>query len=334
MVNKSSFYNPETAEFLDPAVTRKVAIVTGGNSGIGWFTVLHLYLHGYVVYVAGRTELKVLKAIEQIKEEANKRVSKYTQEEKQTRFLGSLTFIYFDCCDLSSVSHAASEILHKEKHLDILINNAGVMGIPFELTKDGYEIQYQVNFVAPLLFTLKLLPVLEATSSQTKSRVVFLSSIGHNAAYKYFEPTDTIKKFPDSVFTWVRYGNAKAAAIEVAQKLAKIYPNIEFFSVHPGMIVETELYNYWVNLPVIGRIAKAGTWAVGSVLGISLEEGSLGSLRAALDPTLDTNGIYLDQGGAVGRALGVATSTKNIERTWTENIRMLEEKGFLEDVKV
>ena len=48
--------------------------------------------------------------------------------------------------------------LLKKKILDILINNAGLMGVPYEVTKDDYEIQYQVNFVAHYLLTLKLLP--------------------------------------------------------------------------------------------------------------------------------------------------------------------------------
>ena len=60
-VNKSNFFKPESAPFYNPKDQRKVALITGGNSGIGWFTALHLYLHGYIVYVAGRTESKVLK---------------------------------------------------------------------------------------------------------------------------------------------------------------------------------------------------------------------------------------------------------------------------------
>lgn len=333
MVNTSTFYNPATAEYYNIKADRRVAIVTGGNSGIGWYTVLHLYLHGYVVYVAGRTESKVLKAIDEIEAEAHKRREAYSKEESSQRTLGSLTFLHFDCCDLSSVVAAAANFRKKEPKLHILINNAGVMGIPHETTKDGYEIQYQVNFVAPFLFTLELLPALEKATSNVIPRVVFLSSIGHNASYKFFEPTDPIKHFPDSVFTWVRYGNAKAAEIQIVQKLAQQYPGLEFFAVHPGVIVDTELYSYWRNLPVIGHFAKAGSWAVGSLMGISPEEGSTGSLRAALDPTLlGKSGAYLDQGGAVGRASKVATSPANIERTWSENIRLLKQKGFQVEV--
>lgn len=329
MSYNSNFYNPQDAEYLNPEVKRRVAIVTGGNSGIGWYTVLHLYLHGYVIYVAGRTEPKVVRAIEEIEIEALKRRESYSEEEKREKFLGSMTYIHFDCCDLKSVVECATQFKAKEPKLHILINNAGLMGVPYEITKDGYEIQYQVNFVAPFLFTFLLLPALENESQDQKPRVVCLASIGHNFAYRYFEPTDTLQRFPNWIFTWIRYGNAKAAEIEFMSKFAKQYPQIESFSVHPGVIIDTELYNYWKNLPVIGGLVKAGVKAVGAVIGISLEEGSLGTLRAALDPSLlDSSGIYLDQGGLIGNASKVALNPANIDRTWTENLRLLREKGF------
>lgn len=325
----NAFYNPASAEYLNPEKKRRVAIVTGGNSGIGWYTVLHLYLHGYVVYVAGRTESKVLKAIEEIKAEAEKRYNLFTEDEKVGKFLGTLSFIHFDCCDLKSVETCAKEFVAKEPKLHILINNAGIMGVPYEITKDGYEIQYQVNFVAPFLFTLKLLPALQNATKDAKPRVVCLSSMGHNMAYKYFEPTDTMKKFPDSLFTWVRYGNAKAAEIEFMNKFAKEYPDIAAFSVHPGVIFETELMRYWKNLPVIGFFTRLSARATSSFMGISMEEGCLASLRAVLDPELeDKSGIYLQDGGAIGKPSAIVQKPANIERTWTENIRMLEERGF------
>lgn len=329
MSSNPKFYNPETAAYLDPKTSRRVAIVTGGNSGIGWYTVLHLYLHGYRVYVAGRTESKVVKAIEDIEAEAERRRDKYSEEEKRERFLGELSYIHFDCCDLQSVVDCATKFQSFEPKLHILINNAGLMGVPYEVTKDGYEIQYQVNFVAPFLFTSLLGPSLEKAVADQQPRVVCLASIGHNFAYKYFEPTDTINKFPNFIFTWVRYGNAKAAEIEFMAKFAKEYPQIGAYSVHPGVIIETELYNYWKNLPVIGVVASAGVKATGALIGISTEEGAFGTLRAALDPTLlDRSGIYLDQGGLIGKASGIASNPVNIERTWTENIRLLKEKGF------
>lgn len=329
----SKFYKPETAEFLNPKEKRRVALVTGGNSGIGWYTVLHLYLHGYIVYVAGRTESKVLKAIDDITAEAKKRVAAYTDEEKKTRYLGALSYLHFDACDLATVAQCAEDFASKEAKLHILINNAGVMGVPYELTKDGYEIQYQVNFVAPFLLTFKLLSVLHNATVDQVPRVICLSSIGHNMCVKHIEPSNTINKFPNFLYTWVRYGNAKTAEIQFMKKFSEEYPNLLAFSVHPGVIVETELYNHWKNLTLVGPVAKFGVNLVDKAMGVTSEQGALATLRCALDPSLlyESTGCYFETGGILSKASKIARNRQYIEQTWNDNLRTLEEKGFYID---
>ncbi|KAF7584629.1 short chain dehydrogenase family protein [Clavispora lusitaniae] len=336
MFSKAEYYNPEAAEYLNPETKRRVAIVTGGNSGLGWYTALHLYLHGYVVYIAGRTESKVQKAIQEIKEEAEKRRESYTDEQKASRYVGSLTFIHFDCCDLKSVEKCAQEFSDRERKLHILINNAGLMGVPFELTKDGYEIQYQVNFVAPFLFTLKLLPLLKDTTTDSEpSRVICLSSVGHTAAKSYYSPTDNLNKKPNFFYTWIRYGNAKTAEIQFMKKLAEVCPDILSFSVHPGVIVDTQLFNYWKNLRFVGPFAKLGMRFTSTVIGVTQEEGCLATLRAALDKSLSKkdNGAYIETGGVFGRPSKVASSQEYANKLWTENLELLKTKGFNVDLE-
>lgn len=330
MAPRSKYYDPNSGPYYNPKADRRVAIVTGGNSGIGWYTVLHLYLHGYVVYIAGRNETKVLKAIEDIKTEAEKRVAAYTEADKNERFLGTITYIHFDCLDLASVKSCAEKFALKEKKLHVLINNAGLMAVPYEETKDGYEIQYQVNFVAPLLFTIKLLPNLKAAVADVHPRVVMLLSEGHRSAFKYFDPSDKINRAPNFLFTWVRYGAAKTADIHFTTKLSQLYPDIFSISVHPGVIVETELFNYWKNLPFVGWIYKSSTVVIDKTIGVKSEEGSFASLRAALDPeVIKESGGYLSTGGVVSKPTKPALEQKNIDRTWDYNIEELKNKGFL-----
>ncbi|PVH17255.1 uncharacterized protein CXQ87_000139 [Candidozyma duobushaemuli] len=332
MAPRSEFFDPATGPYYDPKKDRRVAIVTGGNSGIGWYTVLHLYLHGFIVYVAGRTECKVVKAIEDIKAEAEKRVEAYTDDEKSTRVLGSLTFIHFDCCDLSSVTACADEFSQKEDKLHVLINNAGLMAVPYEETKDGYEIQYQVNFVAPFLFTIKLLPKLKTAEVDGSPRLVMLSSVGHRTTPKYYDPSDKIKCTPNFLFTWIRYGAAKTANIHFTTRLAELYPQITSLSVHPGVIVETELFNHWTNLPLLGWFYKGSTVVIDKTIGVKSEEGCLASLRAALDPEVEKeNGGYLETGGVVTKPSKIAQQQKYIDRTWDYNVEELKKKGFLTD---
>ncbi|KAG2731802.1 hypothetical protein G9P44_005389 [Scheffersomyces stipitis] len=327
-----NFYNPNTAPYYDPKTDRRVVFITGGNSGIGWFTILHLYLHGYVVYIAGRTESKVLTAIDEIKQEAEKRTTA-AGDEALKRPLGELSYLHIDLLDLSSVDEAAKQFASKEKKLHVLINNAGLMGVPYELTKDKYEVQYQVNYVSHFLLSLKLLPQLQAVVDEGKvqPRVVTLASVGHNFAFKHFAPSDTINKNPNVIYTWVRYGQAKTANIQFASEFAKKYPDILSVSVHPGIILGTELYNYWKKLPVIGWIFKGSSWFLDKSIGVSNEEGATASLKLAMDPSVtaaEDNGKYYSTGGVEDTASKIARDPEFAKLTWDWNLEQLNERGF------
>ncbi|EGW34675.1 uncharacterized protein SPAPADRAFT_69100 [Spathaspora passalidarum NRRL Y-27907] len=319
MVKQTKFYDPTTAPYLDPKKDRRVVFITGGNSGIGWYTCLHLYLHGYIVYVGGRTESKVVKAIDEIKAEAR---------ERQNRHFGELNYVYIDLTDLSTVPKAVETFGSKENKLDVLINNAGIMGVPYEETKDGYEIQYQVNFVSHLLLTLKMIPYLQAAAHP---RIVNLASVGHNSEFKYFHPKNHyLKHFPNSVYTWIRYGKSKCSQIQSAKALAKHFPEILSVSVHPGIIVGTELYDHWRNIPGLKFVGNGVIGTMGKLMGVSNEEGSLATLKAAMDPelTLKDNGNYYVTGGILGSPSSVASKQSNVEETWKWNIEQLDKRGY------
>ena len=317
----ANYYDPNTAEYFDPATTRKVAVVTGGAGGLGWYTILHLYLHGYVVYMAARNPAKVEKAIADIKEEAAKRASDHPT--------GEIHHVEMDLLLLQLVKEAAETLAKTEPKIDILINNAGIMAVPYEITKDGYEIQYQVNFVGHLLLTTKLLPNLEAAPAP---RVVMLSLMGHKAAFKYFDPSDTINKWPDAAWTWVRYGVVKAAEIQYAKYMAVQHPRILWISVHPGIVPGTNLFDPWKQAPLLGPIVGASTRFLDSTVGVTNEQGLYSTLRAALDPTLlpaKDNGKYLNTGGSEATPTLVASDANNAKRTVEYNLEQLKAKGFL-----
>jgi NAD(P)-dependent dehydrogenase (short-subunit alcohol dehydrogenase family) len=156
-----------------------------GNSGIGYQTSLQLALRRARVYIGGRSEERVNKAIEEMRKAAG-------------AVHLDLQFLQIDLQNLKSVKAAAAAFSQKEPRLDILINNAGVrscnvlsesntkliygfqiMGVPFELTVDGYELQWQVNYLSPYLFVSELLPLMLKTASTSQSdrvRIVNLSS--------------------------------------------------------------------------------------------------------------------------------------------------------------
>lgn len=91
-----------------------------------------------------------------------------------------LHFLQLDLQNLKSVKQAAETFMARESRLDVLINNAGIMAVPYKLTTDGYESQFQVNYLAPFVFTSVLTPLLLETAKKCdrrdRVRVINLSS--------------------------------------------------------------------------------------------------------------------------------------------------------------
>lgn len=152
----------------------KIFIVTGGASGIGFQVSKALYEKNGTVYIAGRSEDKATKALEDIRTSA-------------PNSKGRLEFLFLDLQDLASVKASAEQFLTKESKLHVLWNNAGVsQPQQGSVSKQGFELQLATNCLGPFLFTSLLLPVLEATAAAAAevgndgkaipSRVVWLSS--------------------------------------------------------------------------------------------------------------------------------------------------------------
>jgi len=142
-----------------PALSGTTALVTGGNSGIGWHTALELARAGAKVIITSRTSQKGEGAVAAIKEQV-------PQARVEYRLL--------DLANLDSVRRFA-EPLADTLTLDLLVNNAGVMRIPARLaTVDGFERQLATNFIGPFALTLLLLPALRRSS---RPRVTTVSSV-------------------------------------------------------------------------------------------------------------------------------------------------------------
>ncbi|KAH4952580.1 hypothetical protein HBI70_236070 [Parastagonospora nodorum] len=149
----------------------KVFIITGANQGIGFELVKMLYPTGATIYLAGRSQERVTKAIEQ--------VISSTKPVPSTP--ATLKYLYLDLSDLTTVKPAAVTFASQEQRLDILWNNAGIGGNPEgTTTKQNIEGHIGINCVAPLLFTQELLPQLQnASKSATPGsvRIVWTSSL-------------------------------------------------------------------------------------------------------------------------------------------------------------
>ncbi|KAJ5721152.1 uncharacterized protein N7483_009086 [Penicillium malachiteum] len=161
-------FHPDTL----PNLHDKVFIVTGGNSGIGYYTAAHLAKHGANVYIGSRSTEKGTAAITEI---------------KKMHPSANVHLLKMNLMDLNSVLSAAEHFIALGIALHGLVNNAGIIVTPFEITKDGYEAQWQTNYLAHWLLTDCLLPIMIQTAKKLPTgsvRIVNLSSSGHLGAPK------------------------------------------------------------------------------------------------------------------------------------------------------
>lgn len=143
----------------------KYALITGANTGIGYETARSLSKHGCNIIFGCRNIQAANKAIENI------------QIEKPDSN-NVLEAIALDLQSLKSVIQFTEVVRNKCRKIDILILNAGILGLPFTKTKDGFETTFQVNYLSQFLLTLLLKPLFNIGS-----RVVIVSSESHRFVY-------------------------------------------------------------------------------------------------------------------------------------------------------
>ena len=137
---------------------KRVFVVTGANSGLGFETSKFLLRKGATVIMCCRDLIKGERAKEEL---------------LKFKFSGIIELIELDLSDLKNINNVAKIIKKKFGSLDVLINNAGIMAPPKTLSKQGFEIQFAVNHLSHMLLTLELLPML---NEKNNSRVVTVTS--------------------------------------------------------------------------------------------------------------------------------------------------------------
>jgi NAD(P)-dependent dehydrogenase (short-subunit alcohol dehydrogenase family) len=197
-------------------LTGKIAIVTGGNTGIGLETVKTLAGAGATVIVPARDIEKAKKNLQGI---ANVEIEE------------------MDLIDHNSISTFAGKFLASGRPLHMLINNAGIMWVPLRRDKRGIESQLAVNYLAQFQLTAKLWAALKKANG---ARIVNVSSQGHQfAAFNFDDPNFEHREYE----TLQGYGQSKTAVNLFSLELdnrAKEF-GIRAYSVHPGSIAGTEL---------------------------------------------------------------------------------------------
>ncbi len=202
----------------------KTVLITGTTSGIGKVTALELARQGHRVVMANR----------------NRRKSELLVEEIRTHVAeADASLLDLDLASLTSVRECAAAFLAQHGSLDLLINNAGLMAMDEVITEDGFELQFAVNALAQMQFTLALLPALE---SAAPSQVIFVTSLMHKFAKLNFDSFRGWEKYSGQA----SYGQSKLAMMLLAREMAERFAakQIAVNTLHPGAVNTGILDNY------------------------------------------------------------------------------------------
>ena len=251
-----------------PDLTGRTAVITGGNSGVGFETAVELARHGATTIIACRSASRGEGALRRIKESA---------PSSQTRLM------LLDLGDLASIDAFAESFTNEYETLDLLINNAGIMATPYRTTKDGFESQFGTNHLGHFALTAKLMPTITAAQS---SRVVNVSSVGHRSGDIDF---NDLLLDRSNYKRWRAYYRSKLANLlftyEMHRRLERAQiDNISSLAAHPG-VARTNLAQ---GMGWIGTLLKP----IAFLFVQSAQMGALPILRAAADPTAQSGQYY------------------------------------------
>jgi NAD(P)-dependent dehydrogenase (short-subunit alcohol dehydrogenase family) len=207
----------ETTMFVVPDQTSKLAVVTGANSGTGKEATKRLAAAGARVVMAVRTVAKGDAAKAEI-------LAEHPDAQLEVRRI--------DLADLASVQEFADGLTADESHLDLLVNNAGVMRPPTRMTtKDGFELQFGSNFLGPFALTLRLLALVLAAP---KPRITTMSSGAANVGKIHFDDLQWERRYRRTA----AYAQSKLADLMFSNHLAQLAADHDWpllsNAAHPG----------------------------------------------------------------------------------------------------
>ncbi|KAH7403567.1 putative carbonyl reductase, partial [Cadophora sp. MPI-SDFR-AT-0126] len=307
-----------------PDLHGKVAVVTGGNSGIGLSMVKILALRGAKVYFTARSEEKAEKA------RADLEVQSPGLDQENIKWLK------LDVADLSSITAAADELKTKESKVHILINNAGIGSASTESFGLGWEIHMTVNYIGPFVFTNRILPLLKKSCHDEQGadvRIIIVSSVAHanmlpsNFKFQFDTPQALTKPFQSYPWQWrfagrfifafdiIRYAVSKAAAVIFAQELQRKLNEqglpILSLSVHPGEVATQGV--------MAGNYAPVR--AMANLTFLTPDQGTVSPLFAATAMEVRRNfekykGQFLLPGGKIGKLNPITGDDRQVKGLW------------------
>jgi NAD(P)-dependent dehydrogenase (short-subunit alcohol dehydrogenase family) len=248
-----------------PDQTGRVAVVTGANGGLGLETTRELARKGAQVVMAVRNQQKADEAVADIRASVPD---------------ASLELVSLDLGSQASVRAAAEQIVREHERIDLLVNNAGVMGIPERKTVDGYEMQFGVDHLGHWTLTALLLPALLRTPD---ARIVTVTSTAHHMG-RAVDPDNP--HLEGNYRPWRAYGQAKLAnfhfGLGLQRELAEAGVSQASLIAHPGLS-NTDLQTVSVQ-ETGGGASQRFFETLAHRTGMTPARGALSQLRAGTDP--------------------------------------------------
>jgi NAD(P)-dependent dehydrogenase (short-subunit alcohol dehydrogenase family) len=261
-----------------PDQTGRRALITGANSGIGYYAALGLARRGAHVLLASRDRTRGEIALDRLQGEAPG---------------CSAELVLLDLASLSSVREFAAQQVERGQPLDLLINNAGVMAPPKRLeTTDGFELQFGTNVLGHFALTALLFPIVQ--KARRDPRIVTLASIAHKRGTIDFDDLQATKNYgPMRSYQQSKLANLMLA-FELGRRLQAADSPIRSVASHPGVANTNLFHNGAFSAP-----ERAARKAIGALIGVLLNseaDGALPTLYAATAPEVVNGGYYGPQG--------------------------------------
>jgi NAD(P)-dependent dehydrogenase (short-subunit alcohol dehydrogenase family) len=247
-----------------PDQSGRVAVVTGANGGLGLETARELVRKGAHVVMAVRNQQKAQEAARELRASVPN---------------ASLELVSLDLGAQASVKEAAGQILRGHGRVDLLFNNAGVMGIPERKTVDGYEMQFGVDHLGHWTLTALLMP---AFLRAPGARIVTTTSTAHHMG-RALDPKNP--HLEGRYGPWRAYGQAKLAnfhfGLGLQRELERGGARAESLIAHPGLS-NTELQAVSVK-ETGGGASQRFFLMLARRTGMAAAQGALSQLRAGTD---------------------------------------------------
>ncbi|HEY1075237.1 MAG TPA: oxidoreductase [Fontimonas sp.] len=296
-----------------PDLSGKTALVTGANSGLGLATAQALAAKNARVILSCRGAAKAESAMAQIRAVAPR---------------ARLEALDLDLSDLESVRRAARQLTAQAMPLDILINNAGVMGVPLTRTRDGFELLFGTNHLGHFALAAQLFECLRAAP---QARIVSVASNAHLAGRLALDDLNWERRRYSKAGA---YSQSKLAnlmfSLELDRRLRAAGSSVLSVAAHPGYSATNIFYGGGGTPPSALRSLWNNAALLGAaMLGQPAALGALPSLYAATAAGVE-GGIYygpdglLEMRGHPARAR-IARQARNVERAaalWTESERL------------